>query len=141
MYGPSFIALNLAVLNAAEKQVDYANGGQPYPLLKRGTDIIEIESGDLPLGSMKQVEYESTTFYLIDGDFLIFHTDGLIEALNAEGKMYGTERLKESVSRIPDDFTAEETVQHLVDDAHAFVGEAEQYDDLTIVVIKRCSNT
>ena len=140
MYGPSFIAINLAVLNEAEKRVDYANGGQPYPILKQGTDIIEIESGDLPLGSMKRVEYESTAFDLNDGDFLIFHTDGLIEALNVEGEMYGTERLKASVSRIPDSFTAEEVVQHLVDDAHSFVGEAEQYDDLTIVVIKRCSD-
>ena len=138
MYGPSFIALNLAILDESEKRIDYANGGQPYPILKSGTDIIEIESGDLPLGSMKKVEYESTTFDLNEGDFLIFHTDGLIEALNAEEEMYGTERLKESVSRIPDSSTAEETVQHLVDDAHAFVGEAEQYDDLTIVVVKRC---
>ena len=139
MYGPSFIALNLAVLDEAAKRIDYANGGQPYPVLKRGTDIIEIESGDLPLGSMKKVEYESTTFDLAEGDVLIFHTDGLIEALNAEEEMYGTERLKESVSRIPDDFGAEATVQHLVNDVRDFVGEAEQYDDLTIVVIKRDS--
>ena len=140
MYGPSFIALNLAILDEAEKRIDYANGGQPYPILKSGTDIIEIESGDLPLGSMKKVEYESTTFDLNEGDFLIFHTDGLIEALNAEEEMYGTERLKESVSRVPDSFSAAEVVQHLVNDARSFVGEAEQYDDLTIVVIKRCSN-
>ncbi len=140
MYGPSFIAINLAVLDETKKRVDYANGGQPYPILKQGTDIIEIESGDLPLGSMKRVEYESTAFDLNEGDFLIFHTDGLIEALNMEGEMYGTERLIASVSRIPDSFTAEETVEHLVKDAHAFVREAEQYDDLTIVVIKRCSD-
>ena len=137
MYGPSFIALNLAVLNESEKQINYANGGQPYPVLKRGTDIIEIESGDLPLGSMKRVEYESTTFDLTEGDFLIFHTDGLIEALNPEEDMYGTERLKETVSQIPDSSTAAEAIQHLVDDVHSFVGEAEQYDDMTIVVIKR----
>ncbi len=140
MYGPSFIALNLAVLDEAAKRIDYANGGQPYPVLKRGTDIIEIESGDLPLGSMKKVEYESTAFDLAEGDVLIFHTDGLIEALNAEEEMYGTERLKESVSRIPDNFDAEATVQHIVNDVRDFVGEAEQYDDMTIVVIKRDSN-
>ena len=140
MYGPSFIALNLAVLDETEKRVNYANGGQPYPVLKRGTDIIEIESGDLPLGSMKKVEYESTTFDLTEGDILIFHTDGLIEALNTEEEMYGTDRLKESVSRIPDSFGAEATVQHIVNDVRDFVGEAEQYDDLTIVVIKRGSD-
>ena len=136
MYGPSFIALNLAILDETKKQIDYANGGQPYPVLKRGNDIIEIENSDLPLGSMKTVQYESITFDLNEGDVLIFHTDGLIEALNTEEEMYGTERLKESVSRIPDSSSAEVVVQHLVKDVHDFVGEAEQYDDLTIVVVK-----
>ena len=80
--------------------------------------------------------YESSNIALSDGDTLIFHTDGLIEALNAEEEMYGTERFKESVSQMPDNFSAEETIQHIVDDIHKFVGDAEQYDDLTIVVIK-----
>ncbi len=136
MYGPSFIALNLAILDEDKKRIDYANGGQPYPVLKRGEEIIEIESSDLPLGSMRKVEYESVTFDLHEGDILIFHTDGLIEALNTEEEMYGTERLNHSVSKLSDDFTATEVIQSIVEDVHHFVGEAEQYDDLTIVVIK-----
>lgn len=134
MYGPSFIALNLAILDETQRQIDYANGGQPYPVLKRGNDIIEIENSDLPLGSMKTVQYESATFNLSEGDILIFHTDGLIEALNEAEEMYGTERLKESIARIPDGSNAAEVVQHIVADVHNFVDEAEQYDDMTIVV-------
>ena len=137
MYGPSFIALNLAVLDETEKRINYANGGQPYPVLKRGSEVIEIESGDLPLGSMKRVEYESTTLDLTDADFIVFHTDGLIEALNTEDEMYGTERLKALISRTPENLSAEEVIQYMVDDVHEFVGDAEQYDDLTIVVIKQ----
>jgi sigma-B regulation protein RsbU (phosphoserine phosphatase) len=136
MYGPSFIALNLAILDEDKKRIDYANGGQPYPVLKRDAKIIEIESGDLPLGSMKKVQYESVTFDLNEGDILIFHTDGLIEALNIDEEMYGTERLKESISKIPDSFTATEVIQSIVEDVRNFVGEAEQYDDMTIVAIK-----
>ena len=136
MYGPSFIALNLAVLDEDKKRIDYANGGQPYPVLKRGEEIIEIESSDLPLGSMKKVEYESVNFDLNAGDILIFHTDGLIEALNTDEEMYGTERLTESVSKIPDSSTATEVIQSIVEDVRIFVGEAEQYDDMTIVVVK-----
>ena len=139
MYGPNFIALNLAILNESEKRIDYANGGQPYPILKRGTEIIEIENSDLPLGSMKSVRYESIAFDLAEGDVLIFHSDGLIEALNADEEMYGTERLKEVASQVPSECTAEEVIQHLVEDVHRFVEEAEQYDDLTLVVIKRIS--
>ena len=113
--------------------------GQPYPILKRGTEIIEIENSDLPLGSMKSVRYESIAFDLAEGDVLIFHSDGLIEALNADEEMYGTERLKEVASQVPSECTAEEVIQHLVEDVHRFVKEAEQYDDLTLVVIKRIS--
>ncbi len=137
MYGPSFIALNLAVLNESEKRVDYANGGQPYPILKRGSEIIEIENSDLPLGSMKRVQYESITFDLDEGDVLIFHTDGLIEALNANHDMYGTDRFKELAVQIPEECSAEEVIQHIVEDVQSFVQEAEQYDDLTLVVVKR----
>ncbi len=139
MYGPSFIALNLAVLNESEKRVDYANGGQPYPILKRGSEIIEIENSDLPLGSMKRVQYESMTFDLNEGDVLIFHTDGLIEALNADHDMYGTDRFKELAAQIPEECTAEEVIQRIVEDVQSFVQEAEQYDDLTLVVVKRLS--
>ena len=141
MYGPSFIALNLAILDESQKRVDYANGGQPYPILKRGAEIIEIESSDLPLGSMKRVEYESVTFDLTEGDTLVFHTDGLIEALNADEDMYGAERLKLLISQIPNEASAEEVIQRIVEDVHNFVGEAEQYDDLTLVVIKRLQSS
>ena len=139
MYGPSFIALNLAILNASDKRIDYANGGQPYPILKRGTEIIEIENSDLPLGGMKSVQYESVAFDLAEGDMLIFHSDGLIEALNPNEEMYGAERLIALVSQIPNESTAEEAIQHIVEDVNRFVEAAEQYDDLTVVVIKRIS--
>ena len=139
MYGPSFIALNLAILNASGKRVDYANGGQPYPILKRGTEIIEIEESDLPLGGMKSVQYESVAFDITEGDMLIFHSDGLIEALNPDEEMYGAERLIALVSQIPNESTAEEVIQHIFEDVSRFVEDAEQYDDLTLVVIKRVS--
>lgn len=136
MYGHNFIALNLAILDETERRINYANGGQPYPILKRGTEIIEITSSDLPLGSMKMVKYESVSFDFIDDDILIMHSDGLIEALNPDEDMYGTERLIELTSKIQTDSTAEQVVQSLVDDVQEFVEDAEQYDDLTLVVIK-----
>ena len=111
----------------------------PILFSRKGTEIIEIEDSDLPLGSMKSVRYESITFDLAEGDVLIFHSDGLIEALNADEEMYGAERLKAVTSRIPDEYTAEEVIQHIVEDVNRFVEEAEQYDDLTLVVIKRIS--
>lgn len=140
MYGPNFIALNLAILSESNNKVDYANGGQPYPILKRGLETIEIESSDLPLGCMKNVKYESETINFNVGDFLIFHSDGLIEALNDDEDMYDIDRFKTVVSRISPESTAEEVIQHIVDDVQEFVKEAEQYDDLTLVVVKRITS-
>lgn len=137
LYGPSFIALNLVVLDPESGKIDYANGGQPYPLLKRNAETTEIESSDLPLGSMRRARYDAVSFTLEQGDAFIFHTDGIIEALDAEDEMYGTERLMELVSEMPADYTAEEIINRIVEDVHEFVGETEQYDDLTLVVIKR----
>ncbi len=136
MYGHNFIALNLAILDENGKCIDYANGGQPYPILKRGTEIIELTNGDLPLGSMKKADYESVTYDFKEGDILIIHSDGLIEALNPNQEMYGTERLIDLTAKLPNDCSAEEVVQHIVQDVEEFVEDAEQYDDLTLVVVK-----
>ncbi len=150
LYGPSFIALNLAILDESKKQIDYANAGQPYPILKRGTDstttatennrtnatLFEIESSDLPLGGMKKASYESVTCTLTEGDTLIFFSDGLIEALNTAQEMYGTDRLKELIANIPQHLSAEQIIRCIVDDVDNYIGEAEQYDDMTLVVIK-----
>ncbi len=136
MHGHNFIALNLAILDENEKRFDYANGGQPYPILKRETEIIELTNSDLPLGSMKRVDYESVTFDFEEGDILIIHTDGLIEALNPHEEMYGTEQLIDLTSKISSECSAEEVLQHIVQDVQKFVEDAEQYDDLTLVVVK-----
>ena len=61
--------------------------------------------------------------------YFIFHSDGLIEALNSDEEMYGTERLIELASQIPNECTAEEVIQHIVEDVNKFVADAEQYDD------------
>jgi serine phosphatase RsbU (regulator of sigma subunit) len=53
--------------------------------------------------------------------------------------MYGTDRFKVLASQMPSECTAEEVIQLIVEDVHRFVQEAEQYDDLTLVVVKRIS--
>ena len=76
---------------------------------------------------------------LNEGDFLVFHSDGLIEALNVQQDMYGTERLNDLIANIPSESSAEEMIQFIFDDVQEFVQEAEQYDDMTLVVVKRIS--
>ena len=136
-----FIALNLAIIDVEGKQMRYANAGQPYPILKRSETLIEIEMGELPLGSMRRVEYTQEKLELVPGDIFIFYTDGVIEALNSEQEMYGIERLKSVFAELPEHLSAEEIITHIFGDIQAFVHMAEQYDDITIVVVKHQPTT
>ena len=136
LYGRTFIALNLAIIDPESKQMLYANAGQPYPILKRGDVLIEIESSELPLGGMKRIEYGQERLELAPGDIYIFYTDGVIEALNSEEEMYGTERLKSVLTEAPEHLNAEELIAYIFKDIQAFVQEAEQYDDITIVIVR-----
>ena len=141
LYGRTFIALNLAIIDTESEQMLYANAGQPYPILKRGETLIDIEVSELPLGSMKRVEYVQEKLELVAGDVLIFYTDGVIEALNSEQEMYDTERLKSVIAEAPQHLNAEEIVEYIFEDIQAFVQTAEQYDDITIVVVRHQPTT
>ena len=141
LYGRTFIALNLAIIDTESEQMLYANAGQPYPILKRGETLIDIEVSELPLGSMKRVEYAQEKLELVADDVLIFYTDGVIEALNSEQEMYDTERLKSVIAEAPQHLNAEEIVEYIFEDIQAFVQTAEQYDDITIVVVRHQPTT
>ena len=136
LYGRTFIALNLAIIDPESKQMLYANAGQPYPILKRGDTLIEIEASELPLGGMKRIEYSQEQLELAPGDIYIFYTDGVIEALNSEEEMYGTERLKSVLAEAPQYLSAEELIVCIFKDIQDFVQAAEQYDDITIVIVR-----
>jgi len=140
LYSSMFTALNLGILNSQTKQIRYTNAGQPYPIIKRGEKVEEIELGGLPLGRKKTVTYGEVTIDLQPGNYFIFFTDGLAEATNTAEEMYGYNRLKETVRCAATDLSAEDMMHHILQDVRTFVGEMEQYDDITIVVL-RCLDT
>jgi sigma-B regulation protein RsbU (phosphoserine phosphatase) len=65
--------------------------------------------------------------------FLVF-TDGLSEAMNANGDLYGEERLRALVQQ--DGRSADELRDHVLEEVRRFVGDAPQHDDMTLVVVK-----
>jgi len=132
----TFVALCLACVNPEEKQVLCSNAGIPYPIVKQGNRVTEMGKGGLPLGMAAGVEYETETIRLQRGDFLIFYTDGIIEAENEADEMYGYERLYSTVQRADDKISARELIDFILSDVQTFSGEAKQYDDITLVVLK-----
>jgi serine phosphatase RsbU (regulator of sigma subunit) len=131
-----FTALNLAILNPQTKQIQYTNAGQPYPIIKRNGKVERVELGGLPLGLLANATYDEQTIVLHPGDYAIFYTDGLNEAMNESEEMYGFDKLRDAVGNAVPSLSAEGMIQHILRDVHAFVGDAEQYDDMTLVVLR-----
>ncbi len=134
-----FTALNLGILNPKTKQLHYSNAGQAYPIIKRNGTVKGIELGGLPLGILADTTYEEKIIDLHSGDYLIFYTDGLTDAMNEAEEVYGSDRFNELIRNAPSDLSANDMIQYILNDVQKFVGESKQYDDITLIVL-RCIN-
>ncbi len=89
----------------------------------------------MPLGIIGEAEYQDLSFDL-EGKFVIFYSDGVIEAENKAEEMYQTERLLDLIQQADPALSAQEMVELIVKDVTAFTGGEEASDDITIVVLR-----
>ena len=127
--------MSLGIICPHERKLKFSNAGMPYPIVKRGKKVWELEVVGMPLGLMEGAEYEDLSAEMKGGDLVVFYSDGVIEATDETGEMYQTERLLELVQQASPDLSAQEMVDLIVGDVAAFVGDEETSDDITIVVI------
>jgi len=130
-----FTAMSLGIICADERKLLFSNAGMPYPIVKRGKEVRELEVAGMPLGLMEGAEYEDLSADMKEGDLVVFYSDGVIEATDETGEMYQTERLLELIKQADPDLSAQETVDLIVRGVTEFVGDEETSDDITIVVI------
>jgi serine phosphatase RsbU (regulator of sigma subunit)/ligand-binding sensor domain-containing protein len=131
-----FTALNLAILNPQTKQIHYSNAGQTYPIMKRNGKAEGVELAGFPLGILLDATFDEKIIDLYVGDYFIFYTDGLTDALNESDEVYGFDRLASAISNASASLNAEEMIQHILQDVNAFVGETKQFDDMTFIVLR-----
>ena len=130
-----FITFFYAVIDAEKKNITYCNCGHEPTVLLRDGKKYEFEKGGLVLGIDPQTEYEIGTVELINGDGLIFYTDGLIDSVNYDGDFWG----KENMLKTALDFnsaSAELMIRNILSYRRRFVGLANQIDDTSIVIVK-----
>lgn len=133
-----FVALLYGVVDPAKKTLALCSAGQTQPILipNEGTPIlIETEGDRFPLGIVETCDYQETTIKLGQGDTLIFYTDGIVEAMNEQEVMYGFDRFQR-VLQEGRRLTADRLLEHIIADVSDFVGDVEQHDDITVVVIR-----
>jgi sigma-B regulation protein RsbU (phosphoserine phosphatase) len=89
----------------------------------------------MPLGIHSAVEYDTASLELQTGDALIFYTDGVVEAFNAQHEEFGNERWFNVIHGLPM-FNAQESLQFLMKPVDQFVGATHQSDDITYLVLR-----
>ena len=133
-----YTAMSLGVIQPEKKRLTFSNAGMPYPIVKRRSAVWELKVNGMPLGIMDSAEYENLSVELEQGDFVIFCSDGVIEATDEAEGMYQTERLLEVARQADTGISAQGMVDLIVKDVTEFTGNVELSDDITIVVL-RCS--
>jgi sigma-B regulation protein RsbU (phosphoserine phosphatase) len=122
-------------LNITDGSLRLANAGHNYPVIL-DDGVHELVLNGLPLGIDADYSYEEIGAHMKPGDVLVFFTDGVIEAMNEEGELFGFERLREiltdGTSRRPRTVT-----RQIVRAVRSFTGGTPQSDDITLVVLRR----
>ena len=131
-----FVTVWMGILEISTGKITAANAGHEYPaVMKDGRFSLLKDRHGFVLGGMEGSQYKEYELQLAKGDKLFVYTDGVPEATDAEGKMFGTERMIDALNRCaglpPKEILA--GVQNAVD---AFVGEVEPFDDLTMMCLE-----
>jgi sigma-B regulation protein RsbU (phosphoserine phosphatase) len=131
-----FVTVFYGVLDPLSATLTYGNAGHnpPYFLGGEKDDVEELSRTGMALGVLEGVAWEQKTLQMAPGDALVLYTDGIPDARDAGGAVFGDERLLE-VAQKAQGCTAWEVQEALLDEIHAFVGEAPLFDDITLMVL------
>jgi serine phosphatase RsbU (regulator of sigma subunit) len=130
-----FVTCFYAILDPQSGTLSFANAGHDLPYVRRSGDADELMARGMPLGLMPGMGYEEKEIILGAGDGAIFYSDGLVEAHNPEGEMFGFPRLRALVAEHAE---GEPLVEFLMEELYSFTGEGwEQEDDITLVTLHR----
>jgi serine phosphatase RsbU (regulator of sigma subunit)/predicted ester cyclase len=130
-----FVTCFYAILEPKSGQLAYANAGHDLPYLHRGGEAEELRARGMPLGLMPGMGYEEGELTVGEGYGVLFYSDGLVEAHDPEGEMFGFPRLGALVGEHGE---GEALVEYLMDKLYSFVGDGwEQEDDITLVALQR----
>ena len=133
-----FVTVFYAIYNTKTGLFNYCNAGHNPPhLLRRDGTVSELPlSENTILGIFDGMEFKENTLQLEEGDTLVMFTDGVTEAEDAEYNEFGTDRL-DNILRQHANSSCQQIIETVKDGLKNFVGNAEQSDDITMLVVKR----
>lgn len=132
-----FVTAWMGVLDTVTGKVEFANAGHNPPLVRHAGGGFEYLRSKpcFILAGMDGIKYRKNEFTLAPGDEIYLYTDGVTEATDSENNLYGEERLLALLNSIGD-LSGEEICRAVKADIDAFVGDAPQFDDITMLYLK-----
>src|SRR5215208_7213661 len=115
-----FVTCFYAILDPHSASLSYANAGHDLPYLRRAGDAEELRARGMPLGLMSGMSYEEGAVSLTEGDRVLFYSDGLVEAHDPEGEMFGFPKLRALVAE--HDEEERPLGDFLMEELYSFVG-------------------
>jgi sigma-B regulation protein RsbU (phosphoserine phosphatase) len=136
-----FVTAWMGILDLKTGNLQFANAGHNPPLLKRADGSFEYlkTRAGFVLAGMEGIRYRATEIALAPGDRLFLYTDGVPEATNADNKLYGEDRLLEFMNQ-NSTVDAKALLPALKANIDEFVGDAPQFDDITMLMLDYQSN-
>ncbi len=132
-----FVTVWLGILDLTTGNVIAANAGHEYPMIRKANGEFEIykDKHGFVIGGMEGMRYKDYEFTIEKGGALFLYTDGVPEATNSENELFGTDRMIEALNKDPN-AAPKILLQNIKASVDEFVGDAPQFDDLTMLCVK-----
>lgn len=130
-----FVTVWVGIIDLSNGKINYVSAGHNPPLVKHQNGEFEYLRGrsGLVLAGMEGIKYRAMEAQMLPNDKIFLYTDGVTEATNANNELYGEARLKDYLNS-RDNYEVESTCKDLLVDINKFVGDAPQFDDITMLI-------
>jgi sigma-B regulation protein RsbU (phosphoserine phosphatase) len=132
-----FATVGIVSADIESGDVEYSSANQqPIIVVRKGKGAVEVvEMKSVPIGVERKTEYGTRKLRLGPDDILALYTDGIVEAMNVQGKQYGRKRLGELLSKLSG-MVAKDIALAVRQDLQEFMGQARQHDDQSLLIMK-----
>ncbi len=130
-----YISMIYAIWDDHEQRLTISNSGLPRPIYCRDGKIEMVQLAGLPMGFFADVEYDEVSYSAIPGELFVFFTDGIVDATNAAGRMFGRQNVEQVVAANCNG-SAKEIVNAIFDAVAQHAAGVNAFDDQTVVALK-----
>jgi len=131
-----FVTIWLGVLEISTGKLTAANAGHEYPAIKKKDGVFELykDKHGMVVGAFEGLKYKDYEIQMEPGDRIFVYTDGVAEATNEANQLFGTDRMIEALNENAD--KPSEVLANVRKSVDEFIGQAEQFDDLTMLCLE-----